>query len=437
MIHLRLTVLAFLAFALPVQAEIPIQQVTSPGGHKAWLIEDPSIPFTALELRFRGGTSLDPADQRGVVNLMTALLEEGAGDLDAQGFAEARDDLAARFSFNASQDMVSVSAQFLTENRDAAIDLLRLALVEPRFDAEAVERVRAQVISNIAADLKDPDAIVAAAFSRAAFGTHPYGSPGDGTIDSVAGLSQADIIAAHQAAIARDRVYIAASGDISAEELGAVMDRLLGDLPAKGAPLPKRADWKLAGGVTVVEFPTPQSVIRFGHQGIKRDDPDFFPAFVLNEIIGGGRFTARLMTEVRDRRGLTYGIYSYLAPRDHAELYLGQFATSNATAAEAIDIVRGEWAKAAEGVTEAELEATKTYLTGAYPLRFDGNGPIARILVGMQMDGLPVEYVENRNAMVEAVTLEDVARVAKRLIRPEDLHFVVVGEPEGLQSSAP
>lgn len=437
MIHLRLTVLAFLAFALPVQAEIAIQQVTSPGGHKAWLIEDPSIPFTALELRFRGGTSLDPADQRGVVNLMTALLEEGAGDLDAQGFAEARDDLAARFSFDASQDMVSVSAQFLTENRDEAIDLLRLALVEPRFDAEAVERVRAQVLSNIEADLKDPDAIVAAAFSRAAFGDHPYGSSGDGTRDSVAGLSRADIAAAHQAAIARDRVFVAASGDISAEELGAVMDRLLADLPATGAAMPKRADWKLPGGVTVVEFPTPQAVIRFGHQGIKRDDPDFFPAFVLNEIIGGGRFTARLMTEVRDRRGLTYGIYSYLAPRDHAELYLGQFATSNATAAEAIEIVRGEWVKATEGVTEAELEATKTYLTGAYPLRFDGNGPIARILVGMQMDGLPVDYVENRNAMVEAVTLEDVARVAKRLIRPEELHFVVVGEPEGLQSTAP
>ena len=437
MIHLRLTLLAFLAFALPVKAEIDIQQVTSPGGHKAWLIEDASIPFTALEMRFRGGTSLDPADQRGVVNLMTALLEEGAGDLDAQGFAEARDDLAAQFSFSASQDMVSVSAQFLTENRDEAIALLRQALVAPRFDAEAVERVRAQVLSNIESDLKDPDAIVASAFSRAAFGDHPYGSSGDGTPDSVAALSRADIVAAHQAALARDRVYIAASGDITAEELGALMDRLLADLPETGAALPQRAEWNLAGGVTVVDFPTPQSVIRFGHQGIKRDDPDFFAAFVLNEIIGGGRFTARLMTEVRDRRGLTYGIYSYLAPRDHAELYLGQFAASNAKAAEAIGIVRAEWVRATEGVTEAELEATKTYLTGSYPLRFDGNQPIARILVGMQMDGLPVDYVVNRNAMVEAVTLEDVARVAKRLIRPQDLHFVVVGQPEGLDSAAP
>ncbi|MFN4171274.1 MAG: M16 family metallopeptidase [Pseudorhodobacter sp.] len=437
MIRLGMILAAFLAVALPLRAEIAIQQVISPAGHKAWLIEDATIPFTALELRFRGGTSLDPTDQRGVVNLMTALLEEGAGDLDAQGFAEARDNLAARFRFDAGQDVISVSAQFLTENRDEAVALLRQALIEPRFDADAVERVRAQVLSNIDSDLKDPATIAANAFARAAFGAHPYGSSGDGTRESVAGLSRADIMAAHQGALARDRVFVAAAGDISAEDLGAVMDALLSDLPATGAPLPQQADWKLAGGVTVVDFPTPQSVIRFGHQGIKRDDPDFFPAFVLNEIIGGGRFSARLMTEVRDRRGLTYGISSFLSPRDHAELYLGQFATSNATAAEAIGIVRAEWAKAAAGVTEAELEATKTYLTGAYPLRFDGNGPIARILVGMQVDGLPVDYVTNRNAMVEAVTLADVERVARRLIRPEDLHFVVVGQPEGLETFAP
>ncbi|WP_420496772.1 M16 family metallopeptidase [Szabonella alba] len=427
----------FLALALPAQAEIAIQQVTSPNGHKAWLVEDPTIPFTALELRFRGGTSLDPTDQRGVVNLMTALLEEGSGDLDAQGFAAARDDLAARFGFDAGQDVISVSAQFLTENRDEAVALLRQALVEPRFDAEAVERVRAQVLSNIDSDQRDPNAIAGETFARLAFGMHPYGASGQGSRDSVAALSQADLIAAHQAALARDRVYVAASGDISAEELGAVLDRLLSDLPATGAPLPGRAEWKMTGGVTVVDYPSPQSVIRFGHSGIKRDDPDFIPAFVLNEIVGGGRFSARLMTEVRDRRGLTYGIYSYLSPLDHAELYIGQFATSNASVEEAIGILRAEWAKAAAGVTEAELEAVKTYLTGAYPLRFDGNGPIARILVGMQMDGLPVEYVTDRNAMVAAVTLEDVARVARGLIRPADLHFVVVGQPEGMEPTQP
>ncbi|MDZ4093751.1 MAG: pitrilysin family protein [Paracoccaceae bacterium] len=433
---LRWICVAALLWALPANAEAPIQEVVSPGGIKAWLIEDNDIPFTALEIRFRGGTSLDPADQRGVVNLMTALIEEGTGDLDAQGFAEARDGLAAEFSFDANIDSVAVSARFLTENRAQAVDLLRKALIAPRFDAEAVERVRGQVLSNLTADEKDPDTLASRALNRAAFGAHPYGGSGDGTPDSVAGLSREDIVAAHAGALARDRIFVSAAGDISAADLGVLLDDLLGGLPATGAAQPARADWTLAGGVTVIDFPTPQAVIRFGHQGIKRDDPDFFAAYILNEILGGGRFTARLMTEVRDKRGLTYGISTYLAPLEHAEMMLGQFATANASAGEAIDLVRAEWAKmAASGVTEAELAATKTYLTGSYPLRFDGNGPIARILVGMQMEDLPLDYATSRNAQIEAVTLADVARVAARLLKPEALHFVVVGQPEGVVST--
>ncbi|RUS60120.1 insulinase family protein [Pseudorhodobacter sp. E13] len=430
---MRLVFAALIAFALPAQAELPIQSVTSPGGLTAWLVEDHEIPFTALEIRMTGGTSLDPADQRGVVNLMTALIEEGAGDLDAQGFANARDDLAAQFSFGANTDSISISAKFLTENRDAAMDLLHLAMTEPRFDADAVERVRGQVLSNIRSNMKDPGSIAAQRFDRMAFGAHPYGGSGDGTEESVAALSRADIQAAFQNTITREHLFIAATGDITATELGLLLDKLLGDLPAKGWPLPKRAEWGLKGGVTVVDFPSPQSLIYFGHQGIKRDDKDFFAAYVLNEILGGGRFTARLMTEVRDKRGLTYGIGTFLAPMDHAEMMLGQFSSANGTTAEAIDLVKAEWARMLkDGVTDEELAATKTYLTGSYPLRFDGNGPIARILVGMQSEGLPIDYATRRNALIEAVTRDEILRVAKRLLKPEDLHFVVVGQPEGL-----
>ncbi|QCO56100.1 insulinase family protein [Pseudorhodobacter turbinis] len=422
---------AFLALSLPAHAELPIQKVTSPGGITAWLIEDHEIPFTALEIRMRGGTSLDPVEQRGVVNLMTALLEEGAGDLDAQGFANARDSLAASFSFQAWDDSVSISAQFLTENQEKAIDLLHLALTQPRFDADAVERVRGQVLSNIRSDVKNPDSIASKRFNMLAYGDHAYGRSGGGTEQSVAGLSRADLQAAFEAAITKEHLYVAATGDISAADLGALLDKLLGDLPAKGAPLPERADWALQGGETVVEFPGPQSVIHFGQQGIKRDDPDFFAAYILNEVLGGGRFSARLMTEVRDKRGLTYGISTHLADKDYAEVLAGRFSSANATALEAVEIVRAEWARAAnEGITAEELAKTKTYLTGSYPLRFSGNSQIAGILVGMQMDGMPIDYATTRNARIEAVTLEDVAKVAKRLLRPEDLHFVIVGQPE-------
>ncbi len=424
---------AALLLAAPVRAEIAIQEVTSPGGIRAWLVEDHNIPFTALEIQFKGGSSLEAPGKRGVVNLMTATLEEGAGEMDSKAFAEARDALAAGISFDSGADSVGVSAKFLTENRDQAINLMREALVNPRFDQEAVDRVREQVLSNLRANEKDPSTIASERFDALAFGDHPYATSGDGTIETVSNLTRDDVLAAHKAAIARDRVYVAASGDITAEELGALLDRLLGDLPATGAPQPGTAPWLLPPGVTVVDFPTPQATVFFGQLGIPRDDPDFFPAFILNEVIGGGRFTARLMTEVREKRGLTYGIGTYIVNMDHADMLLGQFSASNDKVAEAIKVVQAEWGRlVTEGVTAEELEATKTYLTGSYPLRFDGNGPIASILVGMQMDAMPIDYVTTRNAKIEAVTMDDIRRVAARLFKPEALQFVVVGQPEGM-----
>jgi zinc protease len=428
--------LTLLALCLPAHAEINIQTVTSPNGIKAWLVQDKEIPFTALEIRFRGGDSLDASGKRGAVNLMTGLIEEGTGDLDSQAFAKARDSLAATYSFRSDEDTVSVSARFLTENRDAAVDLLRRALAEPRFDQDSIDRVKGQVLSGLRGDAKDPETIASHTLRAMAFGDHPYASPNEGTEASVSALNRDDILAAHRATLARDRVYVAAAGDISPAELGPLLDKLLGDLPATGAPLPPRAPYNLTGGVTVVDFPGPQSTILFGQPGIKRDDPDFFAASILNEILGGGRFSARLMTEVREKRGLTYGIGTYLVGFDQAEMVMGQFQSANNTVGQAIDVIRDEWRKiASEGVTEKELADTKTYLTGSYPLRFDGNSTIASILVGMQMIGLTPDYPKTRNDKVNAVTMEDVKRVAARLFHAKDLRFVVVGQPEGVTAT--
>lgn len=423
----------FLLMAAPALAEIAPVEVTSPGGIKAWLVEEHGIPFTALEIRFRGGTALDAPGKRGAVNLMTATIEEGAAEMNAQKFAEARDALAAELKFDASVDALSVSARMLTENRTRAAELLRLALTQPRFDSDAVERVRGQVLSILRSSAKDPGEIAGREFNRLAFPDHPYGTSGEGTEASVTALTRDDILAAHKAVLARDRIYVAAVGDITPEDLGALLDHVLGGLPATGAPLPGPAKVGLTAGVTVVDFPTPQAVVMFGQNGIERNDPDYFAAYILNDILGGEGFGSHLMTELREKRGLTYGAYTWLADYDQADLLAGQFATDNRTAGEAVDILKAEWAKAAQGVTEVELAATKTYLTGAYPLRFDGNGPIANLLVGMQMIGLPLDYIATRNARVEAVTLADVQRVAARLIRPDQLRIVVVGQPEGLK----
>lgn len=435
MIRFVIAIAATISLAGPLRAATDIQVVTSPGGITAWLVEEPSIPFAALEIRFKGGASLDREGARGAINLMSATLEEGAGDLDAQGFAAARDDLAATFSFDVSRDALSVSARFLTENRDEAMALLRAALVTPRFDQFAIDRVRGQVISNLNSELNDPNSIASLEFSALAYGEHPYASDLNGTIESVGTLTRDDILNAYGDVIVKDRVFVAAAGDISAEELGTLLDTLLGDLPDGGAPLPPEVDPQLTGGVSVVPLDTPQSVALFGHTGIARDDPDFFPAFVANEIFGGSGLQSRLSLEVREKRGLTYGIGSYLVNYDNADIIIGQIASANDRIGEAIKVIRAEWARVAEeGVTQDELDSAKTYLTGAYPLRFDSNASIARILVGMQLDGLPVDYVETRNDKVEAVTLEDVARVAKRLYRADDLRFVIVGQPDGVEN---
>ena len=429
-------VLVALITTLPARAEVAIQELATPGGINAWLVEDHSIPFIALELRFRGGAALDVPGKRGSTNLMMALLEEGSADLDSRGFARAVEGLAASFSYDTRDDVISVSAKMLTENRDEAVALLRASLTEPHFAQADIDRVRAQVISIIQSDQKDPRDISARTFDALVFGDHPYGSSRNGTLDSVAALTREDIVKAHRNALVRDRVYVSAVGDISAEELTALLDELLGDLPQTGAPLPGDAEINLPGGVKVVEFDTPQSVATFAQPGIDRDDDDFFAAYILNHILGGGGFESRLMTEVREKRGLTYGVYSYLLDMDNAQVWMGSVSSANDRVAEAIEVIRSEWARIREdGVTEAELNDAKTYLTGAYPLRFDGNGPIANIAVGMQMEGLPTDYIATRNDKVNAVTLEQINRVARELMDPDSLTFVVTGNPEGLETT--
>lgn len=422
--------------SLPAAAEVDIKEVNTPSGLTAWLVEDHNIPFVALELRFSGGASLDEPGKRGAINLMSALLEEGSGDMDARDFSRETDSLAASFSFSVSDDALSVSARMLTENRDDAAALLRAALYEPRFDEDAIERVRRQILSGISSDLKDPDEIANRTMDQIMFGSHPYATSLSGTEDSVLSLTRDDILVAHKNVLAKDRILIGAVGDITEEELATLLDEVLAGLPETGAPLPPQVELDTSGGVTVIPFDTPQSVARFFQRGMEQEHPDYFAAIVMNHILGGGSFESRLTDEVRKKRGLTYGVYSYLAGKDYAHIYAGGVSSSNATIAEAINVIRDEWTKLArDGATPEEVALAKTYLTGAYPLRFDGNGPIANILVGMQSLGLPIDYIATRNQRVEAVTLEDVNRVAGELLDPESLHFVVVGQPEGLENT--
>lgn len=425
---------ALLILAVPARAEVNIQEITSPGGIEAWLVEEHSIPFVALEISFRGGASLDDDGKRGATNLMTGLLEEGAGDMDSRAFAEAKQELATSIGFDIFGDSLSVSSRFLTENMDPSVDLIAAALTDPTFSPEAIERVRGQVISHLQSRATDPDAIAGDVMAAAAYGDHPYGSYLGGTVESVTNLTRDDIVEAWQNAITRDRVYVSAVGDITPEQLGALMDRVLGDLPETGKDFPPEVAFDPEPGVSVTEFDTPQSVARLGQPGMKITNPDFFAAFILNTVMGGGGFESRLMDEVREKRGLTYGIGTFMVDSDYTEALMGSFSTVNPRMGEAVSVVQDEWRKMAEeGISEEELASAKLYLTGSYPLRFDGNARIAGMLVSMQMDGYSVDYPETRNDKVNAVTLEEANRVAGELYQPDNLRFVVVGQPTGLE----
>jgi zinc protease len=425
-----------LSGAVQALAAADIQRVVSPGGIEAWLVEEPAIPMVAIEASFAGGASLDPEGAAGAANFLMAMLEEGAGDLSAVEFAESAQLLGARFGFGASRDSVSVSARMLSESVEESVDLLRLALTAPRFDEEPMQRVRGQILSSLRSDETNPRALASKAFFAAAFPDDPYGRPTEGTLDTVSALTPAELEAARARLLNRRTLKIGVVGDISAERLGALLDRLFGDLPsAPQLDLPMRTFSK-PGGLTLVDFPGPQSTVMFGHEGPLRDDGDFIPLYVLNYILGGGGFSSRLTVEVREKRGLAYSTYAYLAPLDRAGLWMGGVGTANERVAESIEVIRAEWRRMAEdGPTEEEIRKAKQYLTGAYPLRFDSNASIARILVGLQEANLGVDYPKRRNALVEAVTAEELRRVAAEWLKPDALAFVVVGQPEGLSAT--
>ncbi len=433
-IRAGLAALGLLAFMLagPARA-LDIEEVTSPGGQVFWLVEEPSIPIVAVEISFAGGARLDPEGKAGLARLTMGLLEEGAGELDAVAFAARRDELAARFGFDAGRDSVRVNAEMLVETLDPSVDLLASALAEPRFEPAAIARVRGQLLAGLAEEENDPGARARRAWFARAFPDHPYGTPTDGTPESVEAIGRDDLVAAHRRLLTRAAARIGVVGDIDAEAAGRMIDRLLAGLPA-GEPIGREpVERAPPAGLEVVDLDVPQSAAVFGHRGIPRDDPDFMTAYLMNYILGGAGLTSRLSEEVREKRGLAYGVYSYLATPDEAALYLGGVQTVNARMAESLEVIRAEWARMGEeGVTAEELDRAKRYLTGAFPLNIDTNAKIADYLVLMQVEDLGIDYIDRREDMIEAITRDDVRRVASRLLKPDALSIVVAGQPEGL-----
>ncbi len=427
--------LTLLLTTAPWANAMQIQKVTSKKGIEAWLVEDHSRPILSLQFAFLGGSAQDPDGKSGLATFVSGMLDEGAGDLDSEAFQTRLEDLAAKMNFNASYDHIMGSFQTLTENRAESLRLLKLALTSPHFAPVDVERIREQIVAILRQEEKDPDKIAAHDWFKLAFGNHPYGRPSNGTFASVAAITPEDLHGYVKRLFARDNLKVAVVGDIDAATLGTVLDEVFGDLPATSQRVPVQdVTWESASKQQIVQMPNPQSVVHFGFEGLKRRDPDFIPAYILNYIVGGGGFSSKLMQEVREKRGLAYSVYTYLYPLDHAGIFLGGVATENKSVGQSLDLIRSELETASvHGLTDEELRKAKDYLIGSFALRFDTSAKIAAQLLAIQLDDLGVDYIDRRNGEIEAVTAEDIKRVAKRLLAAKNLIVTVVGEPVGIK----
>lgn len=414
---------------------LDVKSFTTPSGIEVWLVEDHSIPVISVNFSFEGGLANDPEDKPGVARLVSILLDEGAGNIRSQDFQARLSDNAIDLGFTAGRDAFYGQLRTLTQNRDMAFGLLQLALTQPRFDPDAIERMKNANIAQIQRDMGDPGWLVARSFNGMLFSGHAYGQPGAGHLASMASITRQDLVDFTKAQFARDVLKIAIAGDITQEDAAKVID-------ATFAPLPAAADVaktgfilpKYAGKTILYPLDTPQTQISIGGAGIPRADKDWHAAVVMNYILGSGNFDARLMREIREKRGLTYGIYSSLQSMKQSALITSGFATSNEKAKEALDVFRQEWKRMAEhGATEAEITDAKAYLTGSLLLELTSTADIAATLNGLQREGLDADYINRRNAELMKVTASDVKRVAARLLKEEELTFVLVGKPQGIK----
>ncbi len=412
----------------PSHAAAKIQHLISPGGIEAWFVQDATVPLIAMEYAFGGGATQDPADKPGVGNLVADLLDEGSGDLDSKTFHERLDRRAIELSFTSTRDYFRGSLRMLKDNRDEAFDLLRMSLTSPHFDSADVERIRSQVISGLRRDTTNPTSLASRKFLEVAYGDHPYGRQANGTLESVAKIDVADMKDYVRRVLARDTLKIAVVGDVDPATLGQLLDKTFGGLPAKASltPVPD-VDAAKPPQRAFIPLDVPQTVVTFGGPGFKRHDPNFMAGYVVNHILGGAGLSSRLYNEVREKRGLAYSVYEALMWMDHSALFVGNTGTRADRAGETVDAINKEIRRIAEdGPTQEELDEAKSYLKGSQMLALDTSSKLASALLQYQLDRLPIDYIEKRNAIVDAVTLDDAKKAAQRLWG-QGLLTVIVG----------
>jgi len=427
---------AGLIAATNAASAVTIEKIVSPSGIEAWLVRDKSVPLITMNYAFRGGASQDAADKSGTAHFAADMLDEGAGELDSKAFHERMENHAVELGFQVGRDYFNGSLRALNEHRDEAVDLLRLALTKPRFDAEAIERVREQELSVLRRDSTNPNDLASRRWWQTAFPDHPYGRETKGTLETMARVTADDLRDYARRVFARNDLKVSIVGDVDEKAAGELIDRAFGSLPAKNdlKPVPDTTP-KGLGRRIIIDVDVPQAVVTYGGPGVARNDPQFMAAYIANHILGGGSFSSRLYKEVREKRGLAYGVSNSLIWFRHAAVVVGGTATRADATADALAVIEQETKRMAEsGPTAEELAAAKSYLKGSYALGLDTSGKIAAQLTQIQIDNLGIDYIQRRSSLIDAITIEDAKKAARRLYG-SGLLITVAGRPKGLTSS--
>ena len=414
---------------------LDIQELKTDSGITVWLVEDHTLPIIAMSYAFKGaGSAQDAPEDQGLTIMASSTMDEGAGEYDAQSFQKTLSDNNISVSFRSDRDNFTGYLKTLTKHKDLAFDLLHIALTEPRFEEEALDRMRASHTARIRSSLSDPEWKAARILNDVAFQGHPYAQNSGGTISGLAGVTAEKLRSKVLPRLAKDNLMIAVTGDITAEELKAAIDEAFAGLPDT-AQLKEVADLTIqnAGTITVYEQDIPQTVIRATQDAIGRDDPRYYPAKIMNYILGGGGFGSRLMDVIREQRGLTYGVYTGMSEMDHLASLTLSTSTKNESVAELLSLAEQEFARMrTEPVSEDELTRAQSYLTGSLPLSLSSTDRIAGLMLSLQLEDLPANYLDSYDEKINAVTAEDILSVAKDLLKEDALAIILVGKPESI-----
>jgi zinc protease len=417
-----------------VSRVVNVQQIVTPRGVNAWLVEDYAVPLLSLEFAFKGGAAQDPPGKSGAATMLASLLDEGAGSMDSQAFQQALDERAIEISFYCDRDHIGGRMRTLIRNVERAGELLRLAINAPRLDEAPIARVREQLSAGLRNEANDPGSLANRTWRARSFPGHPYGLATNGALESLPRIERVDLQRLARDLIARSGLHVGIVGAIDAERAARLIDAIFADLPQAGV-LAEVADARFDGVGTIerVDLDVPQSTIRFGRPSFGRHDPDYMTSVLLTHILGGGSLSSRLFHEVREKRGLAYSVSTSVSTLDHANFLHGGTATKNERAKESLDVITKQIRDLSDnGPNADEFAKGKKYLIGSYPLRFDTSAKIAGQLVHIQLEGFGPEWMVERNRLIDGATMDDARRVAKRLFGDGAMSVAIVGRPVGI-----